>query len=98
MIYLTCFDGQHKQCLVCSGILEGKCTLIGYAVDRTIEKGRKCVLMIIKFDNSMFIQVTTLIDQEKEKRSLLLVSYAFKNEYRREEITQCIYEQRDRSH
>jgi hypothetical protein len=46
----------------------------------------------------MFIQVTTLIDQEKEKRSLLLVSYAFKNEYRREEITQCIYEQRDRSH
>jgi hypothetical protein len=41
MIYLTRFDGQHKQCLVCSGILEAKCTLIGYAVDCTIEKTRE---------------------------------------------------------
>ncbi len=41
MIYLTRFDGQHKQCLVCSGILEAKCTLIGCAVDCTIEKTRE---------------------------------------------------------
>ena len=38
MIYLTRFDGQHKQCLVCSGILEAKCTLIGCAIDRSIER------------------------------------------------------------
>ena len=38
MRYLTRFDGQHKQCLVCSGILEAKCTLIGCAINRTIEK------------------------------------------------------------
>lgn len=37
MIYLTHFDGQHKQCLVCSGILEAKCTLIGCVVDCTRE-------------------------------------------------------------
>lgn len=58
-----------------------KCTLIGCAVDctrereneRTREKEEKnerkriCVLMIIEFDNSMFIGVTKLIEQEKRE-------------------------------
>jgi hypothetical protein len=41
MIYifaLTCFDGQHKQCLC--GILEAKCILIGCRIDAASRKKR----------------------------------------------------------
>jgi len=34
-------------------------------IERERERTSECVLMIIEFDNSIYIQVTILIDQEK---------------------------------
>ena len=73
------------------------------------ERKRICVLMIIEFDNSMFIGVTKLIDQEERKECItcpslsLSLSLSLSNmnvvEYSNflihKEITE---EQRDRNH